>query len=450
MNVVGIMLDSLRRDHVGCYGNDWIKTPVLDELARESIRFTNAYPEGLPTIPVRTELWTGQCTLAFRPWQPLTKEDVTAAEILRAHGYRTALIADTYHLFKPDMNFHRAFHVWRWIRGQESDAYRSCEPDRDIEDFITDGMRGSHTHRMLIQYLRNTTGRRGPEDYFPHQVFSTAAQWVRDNYRLGDFFLWVDSFDPHEPWDPPAPYDTMYADPNYRGKKLIHPKYGPVDWMSEEELRNVRALYAGEVTFVDECLGILLGTLKELGLYENTLIIVIADHGHPHGDHGWIMKHDHNLYNELLRIPLLIRRPDGRFAGTTCDALVQPQDILPTILEFLGIGPVVPMHGKSIWPVLEGKVEKLRDYVVMGYYASVHRCIRDKQWSFIRRPQGQQDELYNLLEDPKEEHNVIAEHPEVAERMFQALGRWGRGQAAGRLKTNIQLTYEMEHTPAEE
>ncbi len=449
MNVVGIMLDSLRYDHVGANGNDWIKTPVLDELARESLRFTNAYPEGLPTIPVRTALWTGQCTLDFRPWQPLVKEDVTIAEILRAHGYRTAFVADTYHMFKPNMNFHRGFHVWRWIRGQESDAYRSCEPDRDIEDFISDGMRDSHTHRMLIQYLRNTSGRRGPEDYFPHQVFSTAAQWVRDNHDLGDFFLWVDSFDPHEPWDPPAPYAQMYADPNYTGKQLIHPKYGPVDWMTEEELANTKALYAGEVSFVDHCVGILLEALKELGLYENTLIILLSDHGHPHGDHGDIMKHDRDLYSELLRIPLLIHRPDGRYSGETCEALVQQQDLVTTVLDTLGIGPVVPMHGQSVWPVVEDKVKRLHDYVVMGYHASVHRCVRDTEWSFIRRPQGQQDELYNLIEDPKEEHNVVAEHPDVAEPMFRALGRWGRGRAAGG-KTTIQLTYEMEHTPAEE
>jgi len=239
----------------------------------------------------------------------------------------------------------------------------------------------------------------------------------------------------------------MYADPNYEGKKLIHPKYGPVDWMTEEELRNTRALYAGEVSFVDECLGILLTTLEELGLYENTLIILIADHGHPHGDHGDIMKHDRDLYNELLRIPLLIRRPDGRFAGATCDCLAQPQDILPTILDSLGIGPIVPMHGRSLWPVVEGKVEKLRQYVTMGYHASAHRCVRDKEWSLVVRPEGQQDELYNLVDDPEEQHNVIGEQSEVAERMFQTLGRWGRGRQR---KTTIQLTYEMEHTPAEE
>jgi len=106
MNIIVIMLDSLRRDHLGCYGNDWIETPNIDRLATESIVFENAYPEGLPTIPVRTELFTGQCTLPFRPWQPLAKEDVTAAELLSACGYTSALITDTYHLFKPGMNLH--------------------------------------------------------------------------------------------------------------------------------------------------------------------------------------------------------------------------------------------------------------------------------------------------------------------------------------------------------
>jgi len=452
MNVVGIMLDSLRYDHVGCNGNEWIKTPVLDELAKESLRFTNAYPEGLPTIPVRTTLWTGQCTLAFRPWQPLVKEDVTAAEILHTYGYRTALITDTYHMLKPGFNFHRGFHNNQWIRGQESDPYRTCTPDRDIEDFITDGMRGSGSHRMLQQYLQNTSGRKGPEDYFPHQVFSAAATWVREAAGLGNFFLWVDSFDPHEPWDPPEPWRSMYTDPGYRGKELIHPKYGPVDWMTEEELAYTRALYGGEVSFVDHCLGFLIEALKDAGVYEDTLIVLLSDHGHPHGDHGDIMKHDRDLYSELLRIPLLIKRPDGEYAGDTCQALVQQQDLLPTILDTLGIGPgpVVPMHGKSIWPVVRGEVEKLHDYVVMGYHASQHRCVRDTEWSFILRPAGQQDELYNLIEDPKEQNNLIQDRPDVAVRMFKVLGRFRRGARGGPGKRNIQLEYEIEHTPAQE
>jgi len=141
-----------------------------------------------------------------------------------------------------------------------------------------------------------------------------AIEWLRDNAGHRNFFLWVDSFDPHEPWDPP-PHDTKYTPPDYRGPKLIHPKYGPVDWMTAEELECVRGLYAGEATFVDKWVGELLNEIERLGLLENSLLILLSDHGHPHGDHGSIMETDDNLYNELLRIPLLILLPGAQYAG---------------------------------------------------------------------------------------------------------------------------------------
>jgi len=449
VNVIGIMLDSLRQDHLGCYGNDWIETPNLDGLAKESVVFDNAYPEGLPTIPVRTQLWTGQCTLAFRPWQPLAKEDVTGAEILRAHGYLTALIADTYHIFKPDMNFHRGFDVFRWIRGQEADAYRSGPADRNLDDFVTPGMADSRTARMLEQYLKNTTGRKGPDDYFPAQVMNEAIRWLEANRHNEPFFLWVDSFDPHEPWDPPPPYDTQYMDPSYKGKKLLHPKYGEVDWMTEEELKAVRALYAGEVSFVDAGLGKLLDKMKELRLDRDTLVVVLSDHGHPHGDHGKIMKSDDNLYSELLRIPLLIRHPEGAGAGQRIEALVQTQDVLPTILDLLGIPPAVPMHGESLWPLVTGQRQDIRDHIVSGYHPSQHRVVRDKEWSFILRPEGEADELYNLVHDPKEKENVIEKHPDIAKRLRAKLGRYARIVHGDVRKLTIQLKHEISYTPAE-
>jgi len=138
MNVVLIIIDTLRQDHVGCYGNKWIKTPYLDSLAKESVLFTQAYPESLPTLQVRRVLQTGCRIFPFRGhkdykgdfvgasgWGPVSEERDTIAEILQHNSYRTAFITDTYHQFKPSKNFHRGFDEWTWIRGQEGDPYRS-------------------------------------------------------------------------------------------------------------------------------------------------------------------------------------------------------------------------------------------------------------------------------------------------------------------------------------
>ena len=126
MNVIVIMLDSFRQDHISFYhggqpvfeGIPACQTPNLDAFAQECIVFDNAYPEALPTLPVRTQLLTGQRTLPYRPWQPLTKEDISVSEILRAEGYVCGLVSDTYHYRAPGMYYHRGFHAYRWIRGQ--------------------------------------------------------------------------------------------------------------------------------------------------------------------------------------------------------------------------------------------------------------------------------------------------------------------------------------------
>ncbi|MCC6004827.1 MAG: sulfatase-like hydrolase/transferase, partial [Thermofilum sp.] len=133
-NVILVMTDSLRKDHVGCYGNSWIRTPNIDRFAKESVMYTKAYPESLPTIPVRRAVYTGKRVFPFEParrmrkgmpwivnagWQPLSDEDVTLSEVFKAAGYRTALIGDNYHLFEPGMNFNRGFDEWIFIRGQE-------------------------------------------------------------------------------------------------------------------------------------------------------------------------------------------------------------------------------------------------------------------------------------------------------------------------------------------
>jgi len=144
MNLIVICLDSLRQDHVSFYHPDSpVATPNLDRLARRSVSFTNVYPEALPTIPVRTQLMIGQRTLPNHPWQPLARGDRTLAELLGRYGYVSAFITDMYHYFKPDYNFHRGFRVWRWIRGQEYDPYRSAEavaPGRSRQRALSAGM----------------------------------------------------------------------------------------------------------------------------------------------------------------------------------------------------------------------------------------------------------------------------------------------------------------------
>lgn len=450
MNVIVIVLDSLRQDHVGHYHQGRApfpdvppcQTPNLDRFARECVVFHNAYPEGLPTMPVRLALMTGQQTLPFRGWEPLKDTDITIAQILGARGYVCGLISDTYHYRAPGMNYHRGFQAYRWVRGQEYDPYVSAPTTRDVDQYVN-GRFDELWRGRVGQFLANTDGFTEERHWFPAQVVDESIAWLRANRGHDRTFLWVDSFDPHEPWDPPARWDT-YRDASYRGPRLILPMGGLMSsWATPEEVREVRGLYAGEAAFVDDCFGRLFDALGELGYLDDSLVVITNDHGHPLGDHDKLLKGGDRMYSELLKCPFLVRLPGGRHGGRQAQALVQFHDVLPTILDVLGWGNETgAMHGRSFRPVLEGESDSHREAIIVGYHAAQDRCVRDQTWSYIRRPADQPDELYHLRDDPRETRNVVDEHPEEARRLASCFGRYFFRSPVSEVK-GIQGRYEM-------
>jgi arylsulfatase A-like enzyme len=448
------MLDSFRQDHVSFYheGNRVFEnvpacqTPVLDAFAQECIVFDNAYPEALPTIPARTQLFTGQRTLPYRPWQPLTQEDISIADILRAEGYVCGLITDCYHYRAPGMNFHRGYHAYRWIRGQEYDPWMSHPTKRNVDDYVNENYDAIWRGRVA-QFLANTDNFTEEEDWFAAQVVDEAIDWLRRNRIHPRLFAWIDSFDPHEPWDPPSRFDT-YTDPTYGGKRLILPMGGEAkNWATTEEIRHIQGLYAGEAAFADHCLGRLLQALKDLGYYEDSVIVLLADHGHPLGDHGKFLKGTDRLYNELLKVPFMVRLPGGQGARRT-QSIIQFHDVLPTLLDLLSMASnAASMHGKSFLSVLRGDQDTHRESIITGFHEGAERCLRDGSWSYIQRPTGQPGELYNLQEDPHERNNVIEQYPEEARRLSAAFGNYyhlqmGKGISETRVR-GIQGKYEL-------
>lgn len=449
MNLIVVVLDSLRQDHVSAYHGGRAafpdvapcSTPNLDAFARECLVFHNVYPEALPTIPIRYQLMAGQRSLPFRAWQPLLPGDITIADILRSAGYVCGLVSDTYHYWAPGMNYHRGFHSHRWVRGQEYDPLVSASPRRPLERY-TNAHYTLEWKARVRQFLANTDSFTREEDWFPAQVVDAAVRWLKENRAYDKVFLWIDCFDPHEPWDPPARFDT-YTDRSYGGPRLILPMGGlAADWVSAEGTRHLRGLYAGEVAFVDYWMGHFFTALKELDYIEDSLILVFSDHGHPLADHGKFLKGSDRLYNELLRVPFLLRLPGGRHAGGQVKALIQFHDVLPTLLDLLGLAnDTDAMHGRTFRPVIEGDRNDHRHAVILGYHEGVDRCIRDDQWSLIERPAGQSDELYNLAEDPQERHNLIDRFPEEAARLRAQFGpyfRRRRQRGAG-----VQGKYEL-------
>ena len=427
MNVVLIIIDSLRKDHVGAYGNSWIKTPSLDAFARESLRFTRAYPESLPTICARRAIHTGFRTFPYkdRPseqrhapaygWLPIPREQATLAETLEARGYQTMLVTDTYHQFRPPMDFNRGFDTYHWIRGQEKDHYRPILPasDEEIQEHYL-----LHGEALKArQYLANTRGRETEEDWFAPRVFLRATEFLEAASKREPFFLVVDNYDPHEPWDPPEKYTSLYYPEGYDGPEPFTSIYGRDDYLTERQLRRMRALYAGEVTMVDRWLGRFLDRMEELDLFENTLLILLSDHGHALGEHGYTGKPHYALWPELTDIVFMIRHPEGKGAGETRDYYASTHDVAPTILGFLGIEPEQPMEGQDLSVLLEGRRPEQRPHFTLGYSEFV--WARDEGYAMFGRNDGEEAKLYDLLADPKMDSDVAAKHPDVVRRMFE-------------------------------
>jgi arylsulfatase A-like enzyme len=449
MNLIVICLDTFRQDHVGFYHGERAafedvapcRTPNIDAFARDCVVFDNAYPCGMPTIPIRMELMTGQYTLPYRPWQPLAPTDIPVAEILRREDYVCGLIADVYHYRAPGMNYHRGYHAYRWIRGQEYDPYNSHPTRRDIAAYVNDQY-PEHWRNRIAQFLANTDDFTEARHWFPAQVVEQACEWLVKNRDHKNLFCWIDSFDPHEPWDPPKGFDT-YTDPAYRGKRLIMPMGGRADdWATKEEQRHIRGLYAGEAGFVDHCLGPLFECLKQNGYYDDSLILLQADHGHPLGDHGKFLKGADRMYSELLKVPFMLRQP-GSPSHRRTSALIQYPDVLPTLLNLMGFGnATAAMQGRSFSDVVRGASDTHRGAVIAGYHAGTDRCIRDGEWSYVQRPEGESDELYNLTDDPRETRNRIDEHHGEARRLASAFGSVFKRQASRVIK-GIQGQYEV-------
>ncbi len=431
MNAIIVVLDSLRADHVGCYGNDWIKTPTLDGLARESILFTRAFPESLPTIPMRRTLHTGLRTWPFRDWIPqrgdiiraygwqrIPEEQPTLSEMLLTQGYHTTFITDAYHQFKPSMNFHRGFQQWRWVRGQELDLYgsRALVKEEEARALLPETLAGSaagYLPLLLAQHLANQRHRRGEEDCQAPRVFREAMQWLEENDSIQPFLLVVDSFDPHEPWDPPQEYTDLY-DPGYDGLEVITPRYGPSDYLSEGELKHMRALYAGEVTMVDRWLGHFLDRARDLGMLKDTLVIVTSDHGHQIGEHGLTGKISWGMWYELMDVPFLVRVPDGTGAGTRVDAFVQHHDIVPTVLKALGVEPAAPLDGVDLLELAAGRAAP-REHIVSGF--NNYAWYRDNRYVYIGRNDATHPQLFDIQADSLQHQDLSKEEPALVKEL---------------------------------
>ncbi|MEK3884967.1 sulfatase [Paenibacillus sp. PL2-23] len=487
-----MIIDTLRRDHLSCYGpvkteetfGKPVYTEAFDAFAKKGALFEQAYLGSFPCMPARRDMWTGRYEFPFRGWGPLEDYDLDMVSLLKSHGVLTQMISDHYHIIERDAgNYHGGFDGWEMIRGQEHDPYR------------TDPFEGNEQIDHLTNqfwYMQNNNIRekfRTEEELFAPQVFRKASAWLESNATKSirskrPFFLMIECFDPHEPWDPPM-HMVDELDPDFQGKRPHSPTYGTADRYTPEELKQMQALYAAELKVVDRWFGSFMQKVEQLGLYEDTLIIAVTDHGFYLGEHNLVGKPNLvPLYGEMSHIPLFMYHPEAK-SGLRRKEIVQAVDIMPTILDALGIELPVPnpemmcigmnekkawegihperakLHGKSLLPLLKGEDMTTRPAAFSGKFGDIIR-ICDGEWAMYISPnpdkplywygtrapgrtfagkRGPYDakqqrypmeypsaglalELYRISTDPRETQNVAADYPEKVKELTVLFRNW--------------------------
>jgi arylsulfatase A-like enzyme len=434
MNVVLLIIDSLRPDHVGAYGSPQVQTPNVDRLANRGLRFNRAFPEAMVTIPARRSIFTCRRIFPFRNfvpnpelgqspgWLPIDDPKRTFTSVLRDHGYWVAQVSDNPHLaftkaFEP---FRMSFDHWTAILGQ-SGFYKPPEtvPWSVVRQWLPPQLRDDRYLPGMRKYLANTGAGVDEEETCAARVFKSASDLLKEARTRQPFALTVDCFDPHEPWSPPRKYIDLYGDPAYRGPEIGVTRYG-FSHFSEEQLRRLHAVYAGEVTMTDRWLGHFLDRFFEMGLDENTVIILLSDHGYLLGERGYTGKVPSQLHPELAQVPFIIVHPERKASGDVSQYFASTHDVGPTLLSMLGVDRPRWMEGTDLSPVLDGgRPPERRDFHYGGMYNRFY--IRTDDWVLIGDNRGQERHMYDLRLDPHEYDNVVGQHPRVNEELYQTV-----------------------------
>lgn len=407
-NIIVIVVDALRADHVSAYGYERPTTPHLDAFMADGVRFAEATSVSPWTLPSNAALLTGRLPsrMRVRDWASLKarlpEEEVMLAEVLRDAGYQTTGIVSAYFV-RSQFGFSQGF-----------DHYQI-------------------TNSELAEMVNQAT-----------------FDWLdanQANLRTRPQFLLVYYYDPHTWYDPPPPYDTLYdstytgpltADVYQHGQKVVSGEIVP----TARDIEHLIALYDGEITYWDAHLGRLFERLSAEGLLDNSLVLVTSDHGQMFGEHGkWV--HRNSLYEEVLRVPFFLRLSNGMGGGMTVETPVSHVDIFPTVLDLAGLPVPAGLDGTSLRPLLEGEPDALADRPVyaemhaetdpqsVGYWIAPRhelRSVKTGGWKYIlefQYPAG--DALYQVqptsLYEPE---NLIADYPDLAGEFYDQLYEWFR------------------------
>lgn len=370
MKTILILADSTNRRFLNMYGSSRpTLTPNLDRLAARGTVFENHWCGSAPCMPARRDIMTGRLNFLERPWGGIEPFDQTLPALLKTKNVYTRMVTDHYHyLSVGGENYQNDFTASEFVRGQEFDSlYMPACRDGIVTQRRPEGYKGIYSQEHEEAYSRFA----GEEQYPTPVTMTRAAQWLEENAQADNFLLWVEGFDPHEPFDVPRKYIDLYREQEgdgYTGGACYWPEYRK-NIFTDSETRHLNARYKALLTMTDHYIGRILDVLDRHGMWDDTMVIFTTDHGYMLGEHEYMAKNYMPAYNEVFHIPLVIWHPKAeakRFAGLT-----QNIDLFPTILNQFGVdlGQLhYPIHGRDLMPALTGCDRSWREGVIYGYF----------------------------------------------------------------------------------
>ncbi len=388
MKAVMIMFDSLNRHFLPGYAEDAIDLPNFRRLAEQTVSFDASYAGSLPCMPARRELHTGRYNFLHRSWGPLEPFDDSCPEILGQHGVYTHLSTDHYHYFEDGgATYHNRYSTYSCHRGQESDCWVGLvNPPDPIQMMSLENLPAGFRELRLKTGRQNMANRNRMtrcEDFPQHKTFADGIEFIENNRDQDNWFVSIETFDPHEPFQAPDDVSKRFFDPD-------HP-YPPEDWIpyakvTEDKARvdNMRQKYKALLTYCDQNLGKVLDVLDQYDLWEDTLLIVNTDHGILLSEHEWWGKSVMPVYEEIAHTPLYIWDPRCRKKDERRQSLVQTIDLAPTLLDYFGCDIPADMQGKPLNEVIDKDIP-VRDDALFGFFGDTIN-ITDGRYVLMRAP----------------------------------------------------------------
>ncbi|MCR5753203.1 MAG: sulfatase [Acetatifactor sp.] len=417
MKTILILMDTLNRHMLKTYNeNGEAITPNIDRLAKKSVVFENHFIGSAPCMPARRDILTGRVNFLERGWGPIEPMDVTFPRILRQNGIFSHIVTDHCHYAElGGEGYMQCYNTWDMIRGQETDVWASSVKEPTYPEH--------YIGRVGREYQCNRSRFETDADYPTPKTFAAATKWLQENRGADNFFLQVESFDPHEPFDATEEFKAMYPDDFETFYEW--PRYDNLGKdETPEALEHLRHMYYATLSMADKWLGKLLDEMDAQNLWEDTMVIFTSDHGHMLGEHNATGKNRFHAWNEMSNIPLFVHLPGDAYAGERVRALTQNIDIMPTVLDFFGIKTdLSKVHGKSWMPLFEG-AKSIREYAIYGWFGKPVN-ITDGRYTYFRAPASRDNTpLYQYYQMPVTFQGYLGKNLADEEKKYLTAGKY--------------------------